>query len=247
MKRSVSKHIMNKQSTIHPSSSPHIGTLNEGSLHASLKHYISQTGDKFEVPINGFVIDIVRETNSKTTVLIEIQTQSFLAMKKKLVSLLDEYPVHIVYPVAKETLLMKPGKKPRKSPKKYSVISIFEELVSIPELISHQNLSFEVVSVSVTKIQQYDSSLRRGRGGYRTVNTELTEIHSAHLFEGIDDFLNLLPKSLPSVFTTFDIASCANIPRESAQQMAYCFRKAGVFQELSQTKAGKHYKIRKNV
>ena len=78
---------MNKQSTIHPSSSPHIGTLNEGSLHASLKHYISQTGDKFEVPINGFVIDIVRETNSETTVLIEIQTQSFLAMKKKLVSL----------------------------------------------------------------------------------------------------------------------------------------------------------------
>ena len=171
MKGNAKKSIMNKQSTTDPSSSPHIGTLNEGSLHASLKQYISQTGDKFEVPINGFVIDIVRQINPEITILIEIQTKSFLAMKKKLVSLLDKYPIHIVYPVAKETLLIKPDKKPRKSPKKHSVISIFEELVSIPELISHQNLSFEVVSVSVTKIQQYDSSLRRGRGGYRTVNT----------------------------------------------------------------------------
>ena len=244
MKGNAKKSIMNKQSTTDPSSSPHIGTLNEGSLHASLKQYISQAGDKFEVPINGFVIDVVRQTNPEITILIEIQTKSFLAMKKKLVSLLDKYPIHIVYPVAKETLLIKPDKKPRKSPKKYSVISIFEELVSIPELVSHQNLSFEVVSVSVTKIQQYDSSLRRGRGGYRTVSTELSEIHSAHLFEGIDDFLNLLPKDLPSVFTTSDIASCANISRQSAQQIAYCFRKAGIFQELSQTKAGKHYKIR---
>ena len=60
-----------------------------------------------------------------------------------------------------------------------------------------------------------------------------------------DDFLNLLPKDLPSVFTTSDIASCANISRQSAQQIAYCFRKAGIFQELSQNKAGQHYKIRK--
>ena len=243
MKGSAPKPFMKKPSTTPQTTPPHIGTLNEGSLHASLKQYISQPGDSFEVPINGFVIDIVRERNPKKTALIEIQTKSFLAMRKKLTSLLDEYLVHIVYPVAKETLLIKPDKKPRKSPKKYSVISIFEELVSIPELISHQNLSFEVISVSLRKTQEYDSSLRRGRGGYRTVNTELTEIHSTHLFEGIDDFLHLLPKELPSVFTTADIANLGNISRQSAQQIAYCFRKAGVFEELSHTKEGKHYKI----
>ena len=236
---------MNEKTSDSPLSTPHIGTLNEGSLHASLKQYISKPGDEFEVPVNGFVIDIVRERTPERTMLVEIQTKSFLAMRKKLSSLLDEYLVHIVYPVAQETILIKPDRKPRKSPKKHSIFSIFEELVSIPEFLTHRNLSFEVASVSVRKIQQYDSALRRGRGGYRTVNTELTEIHSTHLFEKIDDFLYLLPKDLPSVFTTADIAGLANISRQRAQQIAYCFRKAGVFEELSHTKKGKHYSVRR--
>ena len=234
---------MKNQRKITTTTPPHIGTLNEGSLHASLKHHVSKEGDKFEVPINGYVVDIVRKSNQTNSVLIEIQTKSFLAMRKKLSSLLDDYQIHIVYPVAKQTVLVKPDKKPRKSPKKYSVLTIFEELVSIPELITHPNLSFEVIVVSVRKIQQFDPSLRRRRGGYRTINTELTEIHSTHMFEGIQDFLALLPKDLPKVFTTSDIASLGKMSRQTAQQIAYCFRKAGVFHELSHTKKGKHYEI----
>tara|TARA_B110000014_G_C20100324_1_gene577463 strand:- start:744 stop:1256 length:513 start_codon:yes stop_codon:yes gene_type:complete len=164
-------------------------------------------------------------------------------MKKKLVNLLQEFPIRIIYPVALEVLLVKPDKKSRKSPKKGDVFSIFEELVSIPEFISDPNLSFDVVYVSVTKIQKYDPSMRRNRGGYRTVNTELSEIHSIQNFQGIADFLNLLPEGLPKVFTTSDLATIGNIPRQKAQQIAYCFRKAGVFLELSHTKQGKHYKI----
>ena len=221
---------------------PIIGTLNEGSLHASLKQFIAQPGDEFEVPINGFVIDIVREKKQGKT-LVEIQTASFASMKKKLSNLLHEFPMRIIYPVAVEVFLVKPDKKSRKSPKKGDEFSIFEELVSIPEFISNPNLSFDAVYVTVRKIQKYDPSMRRNRGGYRTVNTELAEIHSVQNFQGLEDFLNLLPQGLPEVFTTSDLATLGNIPRQKAQQIAYCFRKAGVFLELSRTKQGKHYKI----
>ena len=168
-------------------------------------------------------------------------------MRKKLTHFLHNYPIRIIYPVAVEAFLVKPDKKIRKSPKKGTVFSIFEELVSIPELISNSNLSFEVLYVSVRKIQEYDPSMRRRRGGYRTVNTELSEVHSIQKFEGVEDFLELLPAGLPKVFTTSDIATLGKISRQKAQQMAYCFRKVGVFHELSHTKEGKHYEIRQAV
>ncbi len=49
-----------------------IGTLGEKSIHSSLKKWYSKPGDKFEVPFDGFIIDIVRGK-----LLIEIQTGNF--------------------------------------------------------------------------------------------------------------------------------------------------------------------------
>jgi hypothetical protein len=53
-----------------------IGLLNEKPLHASLKQWYSRPGDRFEVPIDRFVIDIVRGD-----LLIEIQTRNLAAIK----------------------------------------------------------------------------------------------------------------------------------------------------------------------
>ena len=59
-----------------PPESPLIGTLNEGSLHAALKNLYAEPKDEFEVPIEGYVVDILRN-NQKTKKVIEIQTSSF--------------------------------------------------------------------------------------------------------------------------------------------------------------------------
>ena len=45
-----------------------IGTLNEKPLHAGLKEWVARPGDAFEQPVDGYVIDIVRDD-----LLIEIQ------------------------------------------------------------------------------------------------------------------------------------------------------------------------------
>lgn len=74
---------------------PHIGTLREKPLHASLKQWCAKEGDRFEVPVDRYVIDVVRDE-----LLIEIQTRGFSSMKKKLVRLLDlGHSVRIVHPV----------------------------------------------------------------------------------------------------------------------------------------------------
>ena len=162
-------------------------------------------------------------------------------MRKKLNALLDTYKITIVYPISIHTTLLKPGKAPRKSPKRGDLFTIFRELVSIPDLLYHPNLSFEAVLVSVSKVQKYEKQLRRNRGGYRTINTQLISIHETHHFHHLKDFMELLPDGLPNEFTTADISSLGKISRSTAQQMAYCFRKAGAIDEIGKTKEGKVY------
>lgn len=203
-----------------------------------MKADYAEPGDRFEVPLDGFVIDIVRDRS-----LIEIQTGSFGAMGKKLDHLLPSNQILLVYPIAVETYLQKPDVTPRKSPKHGSVYDLFAELVSIPTLVDHPNLSLEVVLVAVTKIQVADAKVRRGRGGFRTEDRQLREILGRHRFNDGRDLLELVPDGLPPVFTTADLARRAGIGRGVAQQMAYCLRPLGLFIEQGRTKAGIKYSL----
>jgi hypothetical protein len=76
-----------------PRSKPGIGLLRETSLHAALKNWYAKEGDRMEVQVGGYVIDILREG-----LLIEIQTRGFSSLKAKLIRLTQNYPVRLVYP-----------------------------------------------------------------------------------------------------------------------------------------------------
>src|SRR5512136_1485512 len=112
-----------------------IGTLNEKSLHEALKRWCSRTGDKFEVPVEGFIVDIVRGD-----LLIEIQTGNFPSIRRKLEGLLTNHKVRLVYPIPQEKWIIKLSRDERtslsrrKSPKKGVCEDVFDELVSFPPL-----------------------------------------------------------------------------------------------------------------
>ena len=164
-------------------------------------------------------------------------------MGNKLDHLLAEHRILVVHPIAVETRLEKPGAKPRKSPKRGSIYELFEELVSIPTLLDHPNLSLEVALVSVTKVQESDPTMRRGRGGFRTTDRVLREVFARHRFDRTTDLLTLVPDGLPAEFTTADLASQARVGRDVAQRMAYCLRAIGLFREVGRTKAGIRYTL----
>jgi hypothetical protein len=210
--------------------------LNEGSLHAALKMRYARAGDEFEVPLEGFVIDIRRPG-----LLVEIQTSSFRSMGNKFDRLLAEHQILLVHPIAIETYLQRPGKKTRKSPKRGSLYDIFEELVSIPTLLDHPNLMLEVAMVSVTQIQEPAPRARRGRGGFRTLDRQLREVLEVRRFNSIDDLGELLPADLPPEFTTADIAAAAEVSRDVAQRMAFCFRALEIINRVGRSKDGIHY------
>lgn len=207
--------------------------MNEGSLHAALKARYAESGDELEVPLDGFVVDIRRPDT-----LVEIQTSSFGSIRSKLERLLCHHRLLLVHPIAVETYLQRPGRKTRKSPKRGSIFSIFEELVGIPSLLDHPNFALDVVLVSITKVQEVAPRARRGRGGFRTIDRLLRQVLEVRRFGGTSDLAELLPENLPDSFTTADIASQAQVSRQVAQQMAFCFRALGVITPVGRTRAG---------
>src|ERR1044072_4466608 len=133
-----------------------IGLVNEKPLHASLKQWYARPGDRFEVPVDGFVIDIVRDD-----LLIEIQTGNFSAIKSKLNNLARSHRVRLIYPIVQEKWIIRSatgnGARSirRKSPKRGRMEDLFWELVSIPQLLSNPNFSLEVLMISQEEVRRY--------------------------------------------------------------------------------------------
>jgi hypothetical protein len=213
-----------------------IGTRGESSLHAAVKLLVSQPGDRFEVPIDGFVVDVVRGDTC-----IEIQTGGFAAMGNKLDRLLGDFHVHVVHPIAVESWIERRDKPTRKSPKRGCLHDVFAELVSVPTMLDHPNLTIEVLLVQVDVVKVEDPTMRRRRGGWRTVDRRLRTVLDRHGLRTPSDLVALLPSDLPEEWTTRDVAAGAGIPRRTAQQMAYVLKANGLAVEVGRDRAGARY------
>lgn len=205
---------------------PGIGLLNEKQLHASLKQWYARPGDRLEVPVDGFVIDIVRDD-----LLIEIQTRNFSSIKSKLAKLVSYHRVRLVYPIVQEKWIVRSATRNgtkatrRKSPKKGRMEDLFWELVSIPQLLSNPNFSLEVLMIRGEEVRRYNDAKRRVRKRWLIEGRRLLDVLDQRSFQHSVDWLRFLPDGLES-FTTNDLASRMNTRRDLAQKMAYCLRKA---------------------
>jgi len=214
-----------------------IGTLNEGSLHASIKELLAQPGDRFEVPLSGFVVDIVRPTADGDE-LIEIQTGSFGALGKKLDRLLGDHQIRIVHPIAIETWITGTGKRPRRSPRRGSILDVFAELTSLPTLLDHPNLVLEVLLIDEEQLREPGR-----RGERRVMDRRLRQVRGTRRFEAVSELLELLPATLAASWTTADLAVAAPTSRRTAQAMAYVLRANELVVEESRDRSGRHYAV----
>ena len=209
---------------------PGIGILNEKPLHASLKEWYAQPGDRFEFGVDGYVIDIVRDD-----LLLEIQTGSFAAIKDKLHDLVQRHRTQLIYPIAQEKWIIKLARDAsgeptrRKSPRRGRVEDLFWEMVSFPQLLANPNFSLEVLLTREDEVRRYRGRHRWRRRGWGIVERQLLEVVDQKLFEEPEDWRRLVPQELGS-FTARDLAEAKAIRKPLAQKMAYCLRKAGVIE-----------------
>lgn len=214
--------------TSHP-----ISTLNEKPLHAALKDWYAQPQDRFEVEVDGYIVDIVRGD-----LLIEIQTGNFASIRQKLPALAERHPVRLVYPVAQEKWIVKvaaggPSQlSRRKSPKRGGVEEVFRELVSFPALLTNPHFSLDVLLIHEEELRCHDATRAWRRRGWVTHERRLLKVVNRQRFETPQDMARLLPPTLDQPFTTSDLAAVMGRPRWLAQKMAYCLREIGVIEAV---------------
>lgn len=211
---------------------PKINTLNEKPLHAALKAWYARPNDGIEVPLDGYLIDIVRGG-----LLIEIQTRNFAAIKRKLATLSVLHRVRLVYPIAREKWLVKVGDDGtpigrRKSPKRGAIIHVFDELVRLPKLLLNPNFSVEVLLIQEEEVRRYDGVRGWRRKGWVTQERRLLDVVEQRLFETPADLGAFVPAGLAEPFSTAELAAAASTPVWLARKMAYCLREMGVVESV---------------
>ena len=222
-----------------------IGLLNEKPLHAALKEWYRRDGDQVEVPLKGFVVDLMRGD-----LLIEIQTRGFSSMRRKFDRLLDLHPIRLVYPVAAKKWIVKlddDGRQDsrRRSPKHGIAADVCGELVSFPSLLSHPNFTLEVSLIEEEEIRRPDAKKGWRRGGFVIEERRLVSVLDTVELDSPEDLLSLVPRGMPDPFTTADLASGLGRSRHLAQEVAYCLRVSGAVETVGRDKSGILYELPK--
>ncbi len=209
-----------------------IGVQNEKSLHAALKQHYARPGDQLEVKLDGYIIDLVRDG-----VLIEIQTRRLGALRRKLNALLEHHTVRLVYPIAREKWIVhknRTGKQilgRRKSPKRGRLTDLFEELVSLPQLINHPNLTLEIVLIQEEEIRHDDGRGSWRRRGASVHDRRLIQVLETITFKNKHDFLRFLPTDLEQPFTNQGLTERLGGSIHAMRQMTYCLKKMGLIEQ----------------
>ncbi len=205
-----------------------IGNLGEGSLHASLKAWYARPGDRLETPVDGFVIDIVGDDR-----LVEIQTGNFTAIRPKLERLLDRHRLLLVHPIARDRWIVRTAADGevlgrRKSSQRGRVEDVFRQLVRLPHLLPHPNLTLEVALIQEEQVLCDDGRGSWRRGRWSVYDRRLLAVLETRTFAAPGDLAALLPLDMPRLFTNRDLAAALHCRTDLAQKMTYTLARMGV-------------------
>ena len=193
-----------------------------------MKALLAAPGDRLEVPVGRFVIDLVRADGE----LVEVQTRGFGALGKKLDALLDEHRVRVVHPVAAERRIVRVDEHgqvlgARWSPKRATVVAVFDKLVAFPSLLTHPNLTIEVLLLREDHIRGPERTTTRGRTrdpGER----RLVEVLDRVVLRTPEDIRAVLPALPREPFSTRELAGLLGCSTPLAQRTLYCLRMVGI-------------------
>ena len=206
-----------------------IGTLSEKTVHAVLKEYYGGGEENKEIPLGGFVADVVSEDG-----VIEIQTRALYRLERKLEALLPLCRVTVVYPIeARKYLLdIDPDSgeliSKRLSPKRVKIWHGIAELYGIRKFLGDENLTvrFPVLTVEETRIRAAEKKRRADK--IDKLPADMTE---EVVIRRKEDIAALLPEELPDGFTSAEFAKLCRINADTAGKCIRVLSVMGIITE----------------
>jgi len=213
----------------------------ETTLHQQLKRRYAEDDSNTEVVMGNFRIDAVRAGE-----LIEVQCASLSAIRDKCQNLLKRHRLRVVKPAVIRTRIAKanrpggPITSRRLSPKRGSLLDVFEELIYFTRVFPHPNLTIEIPLVHIEQLRApVKKRKRRWNKDYKVEDVKLESIEGSVELREPADLLSLinLPIRIES-FNTADLAAAIDCSRSTAQQIAYVLRKTGAIDSTGRNRAG---------
>ncbi len=217
-----------------------IGTLKEKTLHSVVKSYIEPNEKKQEIKLGRYYVDILNEDG-----IVEVQTQNFNLLRKKLDTLLPEYKVTVAYPMVATKWIYwideETGEvsKRRKSPLHGSYYRCFHELYKIKSYLLEPNLSLRLMLINMEEyrlLNGWSQDKKKGSSRYDRVPTEIIE---EYFIKTPSDYQRLIPPTLGESFTTKDFAREANLSPKVTQSGVNVLYHVGAIERIG--KRGRFY------
>ncbi len=217
-----------------------VGTQNERLIHSALKNYYAPFSDEQEIRIGGYFADAVREDG-----IFEIQTSGLYRLSEKLAVFLDCSRVTVVYPVIRRSRVVyicaETGEITGQSPVRNikSNLDVFEELYSIRDFLTHDNLRVILAELSTEKRVYHPGDTppdlrNKSRRKKCVIEKVPLELLDEVVLEKPRDYAIFLPKELPGEFTKKQLCAIAGESRSSRR--AEVLRTVGVIRKISKIK-----------
>lgn len=176
-----------------------IGTLNEKTIHNTLKCYYSDEVSH-EAKIGDFYADAAGENG-----IVEIQTANFLKLNKKLSKMLRACHVTVVYPFEKVvhnfSINEQTGEIISSSTRSNNSYSkFFLELYRIKAFLTNPNLTICIAQLEINKKTYYKDNRRIRYKGIPKEKVPVRYIKEIRL-DDKNDYLQFIPDGLPEQFT----------------------------------------------
>ena len=210
----------------------------ETSLHRDLKRLYAGDAAQTEVRLGKYRVDAVVDD-----LLIEVQHGKLAAIRDKVQVLAADHRVLVVKPIVARKLLVRQTRKNgpvtsrRLSPKRGSLIDLFDELVYFTRAFPRPKLAIEVVLVEVEE-WRYPGHGRRRRwrkNDFVVSDQRLVSVGESVRLGQAADLAKLLPVPLRAEFHTGELAADLGLPRWVAQRIAYCLRETGAVEPVSKS------------
>lgn len=224
----------------------------ETSLHRDLKALYAKGRSRLEVPLGDYRIDVMTARGR----LVEIQHGSLASIRDKIHNLLDNYNVLVVKPIIARKILIKQDSKGgqvvdrRLSPRRGTILDIFDELVYFTRVFPHRRLTLEMPLIEIEEWRYPGHGRRRRRreSDFLVEDQRLLCVSETYRLRNARDLSrlvtgNLISGPLPRPFHSGHLADALHVRRWVAQRIVYCLRKIGSTRQVGKSGNSRLYEF----